>query len=195
MAWWSSAQIKPMASDYDAIRLENIRKYGEETRHLAFLSEIYSDRTHFIYELLQNADDVDASSVEITLYSNRLELLHDGKAFDEKNVREICGVGEGTKPEDLTKIGKFGIGFKSVYAYTNAPEIHCGDEHFGIEYYVRPYAIDQIDILEPWTTRFVFPFHLPPTTYAEAFNEIAARLKSLNVRTLLFLRSIKNIEW
>ena len=184
-----------MASDYDAIRLENIRKYGEETRHLAFLSDLYSDRTHFIYELLQNAEDVDASSVEITLYSNRLELLHDGKAFDEKNVREICGVGEGTKPEDLTKIGKFGIGFKSVYAYTNAPEIHCGDEHFGIEYYVRPYAIDQIDILEPWTTRFVFPFHLPPTTYAEAFNEIAARLKSLNVRTLLFLRSIKNIEW
>ena len=76
-----------MASDYDMIRLENIRKYGEETRHLAFLGDLYSDRTHFVYELLQNAEDVDASSVEITLYSNRLELLHDGKAFDEKNVR------------------------------------------------------------------------------------------------------------
>ena len=121
-----------MASDYDMIRLENIRKYGEETRHLAFLGRLYSDRTHFVYELLQNAEDAEASRVEIALYSDRLEVLHDGKPFDEKDVRGICGVGEGTKPEDLTKIGKFGIGFKSVYAYTKAPEIHCGDEHFGL---------------------------------------------------------------
>ena len=184
-----------MASDYETIRRENIRKYGEETRHLAFLDRLYSDRTHFVYELLQNAEDAEASRVDITLYSDRLEVLHDGKPFDEKDVWGICGVGEGTKPEDLTKIGKFGIGFKSVYAYTNAPEIHCGDEHFGIEYYVRPYAIDPVDIPEPWTTRFVFPFHLPSPSDAAAFNEIAARLKSLNVRTLLFLRSISEIAW
>ena len=42
-----------MASDYDTIRLENIRKYGKETRHLAFLGRLYSDRTHFVYELLR----------------------------------------------------------------------------------------------------------------------------------------------
>ena len=183
----------PMASDYDRIRLENIRKYGEETRHLAFLGRLYSDRTHFVYELLQNAEDADASRVRITLHSNRLEVLHDGKPFDEKDVSGICGVGEGSKPEDLNKIGKFGIGFKSVYAYTNAPEIHCGDEHFGIEHYVRPYPIDPIDIPEHWTTRFVFPFR--STSDVAAFNEIAARLKSLNVRTLLFLRSISEIAW
>ena len=184
-----------MASDYNMICLENIRKYGEETRHLAFLGRLYSDRTHFVYELLQNAEDAEASSVGITLYNDRLEVLHDGKPFDEKDVLGICGVGEGTKPEDLTKIGKFGIGFKSVYAYTKAPEIHCGDEHFGIEHYVRPYAIDRVDIPEPWTTRFVFPFHLPSPSDAAPLDEIAARLKSLNVRTLLFLRSISEITW
>ena len=184
-----------MASDYDMIHLENIRKYGEETQHLAFLSRLYSDRTHFVYELLQNAEDAEASSVGITLYKDRLEVLHNGKPFDEKDVLGICGVGEGTKPEDLTKIGKFGIGFKSVYAYTKAPEIHCGDEHFGIEHYVRPYAIDRVDIPEPWTTRFVFPFHLPSPSDAAPLDKIAARLKSLNVRTLLFLRSISEITW
>ena len=184
-----------MASDYDMIRLENIRNYGEKTWFLDILSCLYSDRTHFVYELLQNAEDAEARCVEITLYSNRLEVLHDGKPFDEKDVRGICGVGQGTKQEDLTKIGKFGIGFKSVYAYTKAPEIHCGDEHFGIEHYVRPYAIGPVDIPVPWTTRFVFPFHLPPPTDAAAFDEIAERLKSLNVRTLLFLRSISEIVW
>ena len=184
-----------MPCNYDAIRKDNIRKYGEETRHLAFLGRLYSDRTHFVYELLQNAEDAGASCVSITLQRDRLELLHDGKRFDEADVRGICGVGEGTKPEDLTKIGKFGIGFKSVYAYTDAPEIHCGGEHFGIEFYVRPYEIDPIDIPEPWTTRFVFPFSASSTSDAVAFNEIAARLKSLNVRTLLFLRSIREVAW
>ena len=185
-----------MASDYREIRLENIRKYGEETRHLAFLGRLYSDRTHFVYELLQNAEDADANRVGIELYGDRLEVSHDGKHFTEANVRGICGVDEGTKPEDdLTKIGKFGIGFKSVYAFTKAPEIHCGDEHFGIEYYVRPYAVDPIEVPTPWTTRFVFPFDTSSTSIDMAFTEIAERLKSLNVRTLLFLRSIDEIEW
>ena len=45
-----------------------------------------------------------------------------GDFFNERDVRGVCGVGEGTKAEDLTQIGKFGIGFKSVYAYTFNPE-------------------------------------------------------------------------
>ena len=53
----------------------------------------------------------------------------------------ICGIGESTKDTDLTAIGRFGIGFKSVYAITNQPEIHSGDEDFGIKNYVHPVAI------------------------------------------------------
>ena len=185
-----------MASNYELIRKENIRKYGEATHHLAFLGRLYSDRTHFVYELLQNAEDAGAKRVALTLYGDRLEVLHDGeKLFDEADVRGICGVGEGTKPEDLTKIGKFGIGFKSVYAYTDAPEIHCGKEHFGIKHYVRPYAIKPAEIPEPWTTRFIFPFKSSSESDLSAFKEISERLKGLNVRTLLFLRNIVEIAW
>ena len=184
-----------MVSDYDTICKENILNYGRETRHLEFLGRLYSDRTHFVYELLQNAEDARARRVEITLYSDRLEVFHDGKLFDEADVRGICGVGEGTKPDDLTNIGKFGIGFKSVYAFTSTPEIHCGDEHFGIRNYVRPYAIDPIEVLHPWTTRFLFPLDSPLISSVDTFNEIAERLKSLNIRTLLFLKSIEEITW
>ncbi|MCH7831938.1 MAG: hypothetical protein IIC55_03605 [Proteobacteria bacterium] len=38
-------------------------------------------------------------------------------------------------------IGRFGIGFKSVYAFTDCPEIHSGDEHFAIESFVWPKGI------------------------------------------------------
>ena len=182
-----------MASNYDSIRKENIRKYGEETRHLAFLGQLYSDRTHFIYELLQNAEDKDAKRIEIMLYRDRLEFLHDGTPFDEADIRGICAVGAGTKSGDLDKIGKFGIGFKSVYAYTSLPEIHCEDEHFRIKHYVRPYGVDAHQISAPWTTKFIFPFDT--SSACEAFDEISKCLASLNVRTLLFLRNISEIDW
>lgn len=184
-----------MASNYDFIRKENIRKYGEESRHLAFLGRLYSDRTHFVYELLQNAEDKDATRIQIVLYRDRLELLHDGTPFDEADICGICGVGEGTKSEDLTKIGKFGIGFKSVYAYSSSPEIHCEDEHFRIEHYVRPHAVGVTQITTPWTTKFIFPFDTSSVSADVAFDEIAERLASLNVRTLLFLRNIDQIDW
>ncbi|MCP5414964.1 MAG: hypothetical protein H6961_10195 [Chromatiaceae bacterium] len=182
-----------MKSDYEVIRADNIREYGEGTRHLEFLGQLYSDRTHFVYELLQNAEDKGAKQVKFDLFLDRLEFLHDGSPFTEADIRGICGVGQGTKTEDLTKIGKFGVGFKSVYAYTSSPRIHCGDEHFRIEHYVRPYQTDDVVVPDSWTTRFIFPFDNDQA--GDAYREISDRLRHLNVRTLLFLSTIQEILW
>jgi len=38
-----------MEINFDKIRDENIKKYGEETKHLAFLSRLYADKTHFLF--------------------------------------------------------------------------------------------------------------------------------------------------
>jgi hypothetical protein len=184
-----------VSSNYDEIRADNIREYGEGTRHLAFLSRLYSDRTHFVFELLQNAEDARATKVSFSLFADHLEVRHDGRYFNEMDVRGVCGVDEGTKGDDLTKIGKFGIGFKSVYAYTTRPEIHSGSEHFYIENYVRPYQAELRDAEETWTTLFIFPFNHTQVTTAQAHKEIEERLGSLSVRTLLFLRNIAQIEW
>lgn len=184
-----------MTSNYDKIREENILEYGKGTRHLAFLGRLYTDRTHFIFELLQNAEDAGATKILFRLFDDRLEVYHDGRPFNELNVRGICGVGEGTKAEDLTKIGKFGIGFKSVYAYTTRPEIYSGDESFKVDYYVRPYPIIQRPIGELWTTLFVFVFNANGVDANKACQEIGARLQELGVRTLLFLRNINEIEY
>ena len=115
-----------MPSNYDIIRRANIKEYGEGIRHLSFLGRLYTDRTHFIYEILQNAEDAKATKILFKLYRTKLEIYHDGRPFNELDVRGLCGVGEGTKTEDITQIGKFGIGFKSVYAYTSSPEVHSG---------------------------------------------------------------------
>ena len=106
-----------MPTNYEKILKENNEEYGKGTRHLEFLGRLYSDKTHFIYELLQNAEDARASKVSFVLESTRLVFKHDGtELFNEKHVRGLCGVAESTKSRDETKIGKFGITFgNSLY--------------------------------------------------------------------------------
>lgn len=182
-------------SDYRRIRDENLDEYGRGTRHLALLSTRYTNRTHFVFELLQNAEDAQASQIQFTLFDDRLEITHDGLPFDESDVRAICGVGESTKADDLTQIGTFGIGFKSVYVYTSAPEIHSGDENFRIEHYIRPHAVEPREIEEPWTTLFVLPFDRE-NIRETAVREISQRLRDeLSTTTVLFLRNLKKIAY
>ena len=113
-----------MSADYEKIREENIARYGWDTAVLDLLGQLYSERTHFIFELIQNAEDAGATELAFELFADRLELRHDGRAFTEADVRGVCGVGKSGKSGDLTAIGKFGIGFKSVYAYTKSPHIY-----------------------------------------------------------------------
>ena len=183
-----------MPVDYDWICAENIEEYGKGTRHLAFLERLYTDRTHFIFEIIQNAEDARATELEFELHPDRLEIRHDGRPFNEADVRGICGVDAGTKSDDLTQIGKFGIGFKSVYAYTRSPEIHCRDEHFRIENYVRPHGVEPHTALGPEETLFIFPFDRDDPTAAMASTEIRTALDNLAPRTLLFLNSIERIR-
>ena len=178
-----------MSADYEKIRDENIARYGWDTAVLDLLGQLYSERTHFLFELIQNAEDAGATEVAFDLFDDRLELRHDGRPFTEADVRGVCGVGKSSKP--LTAIGKFGIGFKSVYAYTKTPRVYSGGEHFGIERYVRPFPVEPLDA-GPGTL-FVFPFDHDTVTAATAVQEIAAALNALQPRILLFLEHISRL--
>ena len=190
-----------MAADYEKIREENIARYGWDTAVLDLLGQLYSERTHFIFELIQNAEDAGATELAFELAADRLELRHDGRPFTEADVRGVCGVGKSGKSGDLTAIGKFGIGFKSVYAYTKSPRVHSmgqhsvgqhgAGEHFRIENYVRPFPVEP---LATAGTVFVFPFDHDTVPAAVAVREIAAALTAIQPRILLFLRSIGRLR-
>jgi hypothetical protein len=84
----------------------------------ALAIDIYSENKRFIYELIQNADDaaeVDQSELMIEIKSSFVVLSHNGKPFDEKDLRGLCGIGRGTKRDKEAKTGYKGIGFKSVF--------------------------------------------------------------------------------
>jgi hypothetical protein len=188
-------QDDAVPADYEKIRDENIARYGWDTAVLDLLGRLYSERTHFIFELIQNAEDAGATELVFQLFDDRLELRHNGRPFDEEDVRGLCGVGTSSKSGDLTKIGTFGIGFKSVYAYTNTPRIYSGDERFRIENYVRPFGIEPPaePPAEDLGTLFVFPLDMASVPPAIAVAEISAALNAIEPETLLFLRSIERL--
>ena len=189
-----------MPVDYSSISKENRVKYGTDIRRIGgmLLADRYDDRTHFIFELLQNAEDAlakrgtdwsESRTVTFSLSPDELVISHFGKPFDEADVRGVCGIGESTK--ELTDIGRFGIGFKSVYAFTDHPVIHSEDEHFEVVDYVHPRQVS-VRHLEPDETVIRIPFR---KSEPDAKDAILSGLRNLSTRTLLFLRQIEEIHW
>ena len=121
-----------MPSNYEAITEHNEDQLGKDTASRKTQVSMYSDPTHFVYELLQNADDYGATEVLFKLSEEDIVIEHNGVPFKEENVKAITYIGKSTSREDLVKTGRFGIGFKSVFAFTATPIIISGSEHFKI---------------------------------------------------------------
>lgn len=113
-----------------------------------------------------------------------------------KDVESITSIGASTKRDDPTSIGKFGVGFKAVFAYTSTPEIHSGDFHFRIHDLVVPETKNiQKTNADARQTKFIFPFDHPTKKPAQAVAEIERALRALGDNTLLFLKYIRYIEY
>ena len=111
------------------------------------IADLYSDPSRFVYEILQNADDAKASEVQFSLTNDKLEITHNGKKeFDYQDVESITTIGSSTKQDDINAIGKFGAGFKSVFAVTKTPQIHSGKYHFEIRDFIIPEQLSKYNI-------------------------------------------------
>ena len=181
------------------------------------VEELYPDNAHFIYELLQNAEDTKATHAQFTLTHDALIFEHNGRAFTEGDIWAITDIGEGTKAKDDDKIGRFGVGFKAVFAYSETPHIYSPTFCFKISELVLPSSIAAKNGLNN-KTQFVFPFNNPKKPPQQAFDEIKQGLSSLSVasvsasdplysilrelgrtpeteNTLLFLSHLKKVSW
>lgn len=183
-----------MEIDLDLIRSKNQIEYGTGNTHLDLLRSIYPERTHFIFELIQNASDAAATEVDFRLSADALHFTHNGRPFDARDVEAICRIAEGTKKDDVSKVGKFGIGFKAVYNYTTRPEVYSSGFSFCIQDYVRPYALPPREV-EEGKTLFIFPFNRSEFPAERAVSEIVQAFAVLDRRNLIFLNSIRSINW
>ena len=193
-----------MPSNYLAITEYNEHQLGQDTSSRKTQISMYSDPTHFVYEILQNADDYGATEVFFKLSKNELQIEHNGKPFLEENVKAITYFGQSTSRDDLVRTGRFGVGFKSVFSFTATPIIISGSEHFQIYGLYRVKEHPYPDRFPHSRTRIILPFNheakqpdyvedLMPRE--EAYAKISTRLTTLNMNTLLFTRNVREIRW
>lgn len=81
----------------------------------------FADRYAFIRELLQNSLDAGAARIDVAMTWDgrefRVEVRDDGEGMDRPIIEGyLLTLFRSTKEDDLTKIGKFGIGFTSIFA-------------------------------------------------------------------------------
>lgn len=180
---------------YKQISDANRIKYGTEAEKiLRIIINQYSDRTHFIYEILQNAEDAGASYIKFQLEKDRFLIFHNGRPFNEKDIEGVCGIANGTK-EDGTRIGHFGIGFKSVYCYTETPYIYSGQYRYKIKNQLFPEEVSGRNGLSFDETCMILPFNKDDVPASIAFQEIKdALIKKINAESILMLNSIADVS-
>ena len=109
------------------------------------------------------------------------------------HINSITSIGNTIK--DKAEIGKFGVGFKAIFQYTNTPHVFDPNFKFKIERFIVPQLLGYDHSLrQPKETLFFFPFDLPKKSKAEASNDIFQKLKSL-IHPVLFLNNLKEVPW
>ena len=126
---------------------DDLRKEGDKfgqreplTRRIRTLLKEYPDGLSIPKELIQNADDAQATEAcllldlrshssqnlindtELNQFQGPAILFWNNKPFQESDFGNLCEFGGETKLENRKKIGKFGLGFNSVYNLTDLPQ-------------------------------------------------------------------------
>lgn len=174
-----------------------------------YVSESYNCRS-FI-ELLQNADDAEASRFYVKKCNDYLFVANDGRPFNMDDVESLCRSASSKKVRGKT-IGYRGIGFKSVVSFAKEVYLVSGDFEIAfskelskqlihqsirvpliriphnIPNNIKNAIIDEVNSIKNkgYNTIFVFSGSIS--------NQIQEEYTTFSYTTLLFLNSIKNIQ-
>jgi hypothetical protein len=99
--------------------------------------DLSSNELTFLYELIQNAVDhpnknFNNVSINFEVFNNYLLVKHNGALFTENNFESITGIlyGEQIQEGERNRIGYKGIGFKSVFRFTDNAYVRSGNFSF-----------------------------------------------------------------
>ena len=116
------------------------------TNRLRRLLQAYPCEKEILKELLQNADDAEATEIcfikdprqhpEERVFEDSWKPLqgpalcvYNNKPFTEADINGIQNLGEGKKGDDPNKTGQYGVGFNAVYHLTDVPSfVSCSEE-------------------------------------------------------------------
>ena len=108
------------------------------TRRIKRIVEDYATGSDIFKELLQNADDAQATEVKflidwrehpkLSLFTDELAswqgpalIAYNNATFSDQDFEHICELAGETKMKDPLKTGRFGVGFCATYGLTDVP--------------------------------------------------------------------------
>ena len=138
--------LTPLSDQLDITEevFEDAGQHEPLTTRLSNILKEYKDGLTIIKEMIQNADDAEATEVNI-LYDARSHttdrllfegvadshgpalVVHNNSTFTEEDFANITKLAGATKKDKPLKIGKFGVGFCSVYHITDIPSFVSGE--------------------------------------------------------------------
>jgi len=153
---------------------------------------------HGILEVVQNADDLEASEVRVAVRKrggrSTLLIAHNGHRVHLEHVIAMALAFVSTKRADAKAMGRFGIGLKTLGRLGNRLTVHC---------YPYDFSIDANNISTAVPTRRIASFYDPQSrdtllelALASGFDENAllAWFSDLGAPALLFLESVKSLR-
>ena len=142
----SKLGLSPLSDQLDITEdvFEDAGQHEPLTTRLSNILREYKDGLTIIKEMIQNADDAGATEVNIlhdtrTHSSHNLVLegmaeshgpaliVHNNSTFTKEDFENITKLAGATKANQPLKIGKFGVGFCSVYHITDVPSFVSGE--------------------------------------------------------------------
>ena len=118
------------------------------TNRLQRLLQAYPCEKEILKELLQNADDAEATEIcfikdprqhpDERVFEDSWKPLqgpalcvYNNKPFTEADIKGIQNLGEGSKGDDPNKTGQYGVGFNAVYHLTDVPTFASSGDEIG----------------------------------------------------------------
>ena len=179
----------------------------------ALANDLYNKHTHFIFELIQNAEDntyeelVPYLSFRLTKIDptnsqgakGALIIQNNEIGFSYDNVDAICTVGKTTKQKEQGYIGEKGIGFKSVFRVTDNPHIFSKGYHFCLpekdEQTGLGYIVPQWVNNPPQELNLSHTYIILPLTKADfGYEKIEEMLQDIEAESTLFLSTLQEIR-
>ncbi|KAJ3456983.1 hypothetical protein MRS44_014124 [Fusarium solani] len=193
------AQIERIRQEYSLDGHEKLANLIDSALEI-LCNELYDSSTHFIQELLQNADDNHYSSktptVMLTYRPGRLRVDCNERGFQPENVEAICAIRHSTKlgqNQSYRYTGEKGIGFKSAFRVASRVWISSGPYSFRFDKSQRfgVVAPEWAEFPEPLKGYTSFLLELSPE-YPE--DELVDMLLHFDPAQLLFLRRLRHVH-
>jgi hypothetical protein len=146
---------------------------------------------HIVSELLQNADDAEATFASVQIENGVFTFIHNGEDFVEEHFTSLCRFGYSNK-RTLHTIGFRGIGFKSTFSLGDRVELYTP---------TLSVAFD--------SRRFTEPTWIDSSLRSDGLTEVRVRIKDKNRQreveknlqewfnspvSLLFFKNIRHLK-